>query len=81
MPLIKCIAAYRTQAVEWPVGKVEQVSDEVAALLLRDSPGSFEVVSPPSHGSPASPQIAAMSSQTQTGLIVPDRRARGGRRR
>lgn len=84
MPLIKCLAPYRTQFVEWTAGKEEMVSDEEAEFLLRDSPGSFELVSArKGSDSPSSPDVdlSAMSSKTETGLVVPDRRARGGQRR
>lgn len=84
MPLIKCIAPYRAGDAVWEPGKQEEVSDEAAAFLLRDSPGSFEVVGPPTE-QPADPGVEAFtdahSTETETGLIAPDRRARGGARR
>jgi hypothetical protein len=86
MPLIECVAPYRNGADEWRKGHVEDVSSEVAAFLLRDSPGSFCVVSSGAVeviASPADPDVdmSAMSTQTAWGADVPDRRARGGRRR
>ena len=84
MPLIKCIAPYRTQTADWAVGKEDQVSDEEAELLLRDSPGSFVVVGQ-APKAPADPDVEAFmdahSTETETALIAPDRRARGGARR
>lgn len=82
MPLIKCVKPYSTQSEEWAVGKEDTVSSERAEFLLRDSPGSFVLIGQ-EDGSPANPDVdlGAMSTETQTGLVAPDRRARGGRRR
>ena len=80
MPLVRCISDYRSGAGEWLAGKEDVLSDEDAAFLLRDSPGSFEIVSAtPENASPA--DYGAMSTETASGLTVPDRRARGGGRR
>ncbi len=57
-----------------------ELDDAVAALLLRDSPSSFEAI-----GAEPEPDIEeatdAMSTETATGLVVPDRRQRGGGKR
>lgn len=85
MPLIRCVSAYRSDTGgEWPAGKADVVSDELAAYLLRDSPSSFELVQAkpePSETVSDEPGLDAISTETATGLTVPDRRARGGRRR
>ena len=70
--------SYRSSWGEWPAGKTDTVSDEVGGFLLRDSPGTFEVVEDTALAKEA---LSAMSTETETGLVVPDRRARGGRRR
>ena len=84
MPLIKCISRYRAGDVVWEEGKQDEVSDEAAAFLLRDSPGSFVIVGQTIEA-PAGPDVEefvdAHSTETETALIAPDRRARGGARR
>ena len=57
---------YRSSLGEYRAGQVVEVSDATGELLMRDSPGSFR-------------PDEAMSSETATGLIASDRRARGGR--
>ena len=81
---LRAKSAYRSSWGEWPAGKTDTVSDEVGAFLLRDSPGTFEVVSDgegQGRQEEAEEKLSAMSTETETGLVVPDRRARGGRRR
>ena len=84
MPLIKCVSSYRAGDAVWDAGKQEEVSDDAAAFLLRDSPGSFVIVGQATE-SPVSPDVetfkGAHSAETETALIAPDRRARGGARR
>ena len=77
---LRCIGPYRSSAGSWEPGQDVDVSEEVAAFLLRDSPGSFEV--PTAGGEsvpPPAPSLAAISETNASGLTVPDRRARGGR--
>ena len=78
-------SGYRSAWGEWPKGKTDEVSDEVGAFLLRDSPGTFEVLDgQEEQGREAEgieERLNAMSTETQTGLTAPDRRARGGRKR
>ena len=59
-------------------GQELELDDHVAELLLRDSPGSFEVTGKAMSEEPE-PDVSAMSTETMTGLVAPDRRARGGR--
>ena len=81
---------YRSGWGEWRAGKEDTVSDEDGAFLLRDSPGTFEVVregqgegrqGEEGQEEQADERLTAMSTETMTGLTVPDRRYRGGRRR
>ena len=59
------LSDYRAGAVAYKKGQTIHVSDLVGEFLLRDSPGSFELV----------------ESETASGIQTEDRRARGGRRR
>lgn len=52
--------------VSYEAGDVIDVADEVAEFLMRDSPGTFVADN-------------AMSTETATGIVANDRRARGGR--
>ena len=74
---------YRSSWGEWAKGRTDTVSDEVGAFLLRDSPGTFEVLDGQEEQGreEVEERLGAMSAETQTGLVVPDRRARGGKRR
>ena len=74
---------YRSSWGEWPKDKTDTVSDEVGAFLLRDSPGTFEALDGQEEQGreEIEERLGAMSTETQTGLVVPDRRARGGKRR
>lgn len=67
---LTCTSAYRTQSVVYTVGQIIEVKDEEGELLLRDSPGSFEIE-----------QVKAISTETATGVKAPDRRLRGGNKR
>ena len=85
-----CVGRYRSGAGSFEPGQAVDVSDEEGAFLLRDSPTSFrveEAIPASDEGeavagdSTAEPDLSAMSTETQSGLIVPDRRARGGKKR
>ncbi len=77
-----CVSRYRSAYGEYEAGQDVDVTDDVAGLLLRDSPGSFKIPAPDKPKA-VEPPLAetAMSTETATGLTAPDRRARGGRRR
>lgn len=91
--ILKCVGRYRSSAGEWNEGDELHCTAEYGAFLLRDAPTSFvvvdEVPASETKGEPAtgrssvtgSPDLAAMSTETQSGLVVPDRRARGGKKR
>lgn len=65
---------------EWPAGREDDVSEELGQYLLRDSPGTFEVVGLPGPATPeAQAAVGAMSTETATGLVPGDRRQRGGK--
>lgn len=89
--MLRVLGRYRSSKGSWEPGQEIQVLDELGEFLLRDSPGSFSLA-----GAAAMPPVAApaddeddedfdptgaMSTETASGLVVPDRRARGGRRR
>ena len=103
-----CVNRYRSSLGSYESGQDVDVTEEVAGLLLRDSPGSFALPVPPRENPEPEPEVtepkaveeepepepeaepgpaeeplteAAMSTETETGLVAPDRRARGGRRR
>ncbi len=72
--ILKCVADYSSELGTYRKGeKTDDLSDEQASLLMRDSPGSFEPVKPR--------KVKDVSEETASGMSVPDRRARGGRRR
>ena len=80
-----CTGRYRSGLGDYEEGQDVDVTDDVAGLLLRDSPGSFKIPTPdkPESVEPVEEPLteAAMSTETQTGLTAPDRRARGGKKR
>jgi len=85
-----CVSRYRSSVGSYESGQDVDVTEEVAGLLLRDSPGSFALPEPARENPEPEPEAemvpeplteAAMSTETETGLVAPDRRARGGRRR
>ena len=77
-----CTGRYRSALGDYSEGQDVDVTDDVAGLLLRDSPGSFKIPTPDNPEPVGEPLTeAAMSTETQTGLTAPDRRARGGRKR
>ena len=92
------ISRYRTQAITYEEGQVLDLTDEQAAALLNDSPGSFRrhevpasdegqeaaaagVVAAESPEAETVADLSAMSTETATGIVAPDRRGRGGRKR
>lgn len=93
---LRVLGHYSSSQGSYEPGQILDLSEEQAALLRRDSPGTFEVIyartnettgtdadaapDAPSDAD-AAPEIAAMSTETATGLVVPDRRMRGGRKR
>ena len=96
MATIKVLGRYRSNFGSFEVGQVLELPEEDAGWLLRDSPGSFRLVGSteqtPDPPGPASiddeddegddfDPTGAMSSETASGLLAVDRRARGGRRR
>lgn len=88
-----CRAAYSSGHGTWKAGDDVDVSEAEAEFLLRDAPGSFKQLDAPPEpeeiaeeaplepGQPEEPETAAMSTETLTGLVAPDRRARGGKKR
>ncbi len=85
---LTCVSPYRTQSVAYVVGELIDVSDEEGELLLRESFAAFEKQKTRAEKvkveAPDEVDVVAdnaMSTETATGLVVPDRRARGGRKR
>lgn len=85
---IICISRFRCSnpdggMFDFEPGQDVDVSEEMAGLLLRRSPGSFKVPTPekPEPEPEPEPDLSAMSTETATGLVAPDRRARGGKKR
>jgi len=78
-----CVGRYRSGAGSWEPGQEVDVPDELAAFLLRDSPSSFTTDAPGQERAPSAPapDVSDISTTTASDLTVPDRRARGGRRR
>ena len=68
-----CTGNYHSAVGSFKAGQQVELADNVAEFLLRDSPGSFEVIA-------TEPDLGNIitSAETATGLTVPDRRARGG---
>lgn len=89
--IIKCVGRYRTQSRAYEPGDELHVSDDEGEFLLRDAPTSFarvdEVPASETAGEAATaaaaaePDLTAMSTETATGIVAPDRRARGGKKR
>ena len=67
---------YRSSHGSYEPGQVLDVTEADAEFLLRDSPSSFAKAAPVV--SDEAPDDA-FSEELETGLDVPDRRARGGR--
>lgn len=82
-----CVSAYSSSAGAFKKGQIIEDSDAKCEFLLRDSPSSFEVEGAPKvkealpEIEPETPDLSAMSTETATGVVAPDRRARGGGRR
>ena len=81
-----CTGRYSSGLGAYVEGQDVDVTDDVAGLLLSDSPGSFKIPTPEKKLKLAVPEpkpdtSGAMSTETATGITAPDRRARGGRRR
>lgn len=71
---LRVCSGYSNGSVAYAAGQLLEVSAEMGELLLRDSPGSFEVVAPERAGDPdGDPPEAAVESR--------DRRQRGGKAR
>ncbi len=66
---ITCLRDYNSPAVSYKLGQSIDLDDTRAKFLLVNAPKSFEI------------DLTAMSTETQTGLVAPDRRGRGGRKR
>jgi len=87
--ILKVTGRYRSSLGSYEAGQELHLADEEAAALLRDSPGSFvvrgetiaEEPGPPDSEPEPEPDLTAMSTETETGIVAPDRRARGGRKR
>ena len=83
---LTCVSRYQSSLGRWEPGADVDVSDDVAALLLRDSPESFtDRVAPRTNPEPVAEdvreEVAAMSTETVSDLVVPDRQMKSGRRR
>ena len=85
---LRCVSRYRSDLGSFKPGEVFDVPDDIAGHIMRSSPESFEIVQPELPKSPVAkepvetrPDLSAMSEATETGIVAPDRRMRGGRRR
>ena len=79
---LRCVSRYSSHLGTFEPGQVFDVADKIGGELQRSSPGSFELYVVPivAEETPA-PDLSAMSTETETNIKAPDRRARGGRRR
>jgi len=76
MAILKCLSNYSSSLGTYQKGdKTDNLSEDAAALLLRDSPGSFE------RFVPKPKPVEESTEETASGVSAPDRRARGGRKR
>ena len=66
---------------DYKPGQEINVTPKVEAYLLRCSPASFKEAKVEVKVKPPTPDISAMSTKTATGIVAPDRRARGGNKR
>lgn len=80
---VKCVSPYTSNFGTFKVGQIIDVSDYMGGVLLRDSPGSFVEIrpNPQEERAPEAEQVGAMSEETATGIVAPDRRQRRGRSR
>lgn len=85
---MQCVSDFANELGAWRAGEVVNVSPETAAYLARCSPDSWRI----GLEAPARPaagdddpekqeRIDAMSTETASGLVAPDRMTRGGRQR
>ena len=75
-----------SHAGPFKAGDIIEVHDALGEFLMRDGEGIFEPISEAGIGGKAVPppstpvpDLSAMSTETATGLVAPDRRARGGK--
>ena len=83
---LRCVSRYSSALGSFKPGELLDLKDAEGAYLLRDSPGSFEeVIEREDPLEEATEQVAeklaAMSTETETGIVAPDRRMRGGKKR
>ena len=85
---LRCLSRYSSSLGSFKPGDVFDVPDRIGGEIMRSSPESFEEVRPAAGagkesepGSSEESALAAMSTETDTGLVVPDRRMRGGKLR
>lgn len=79
---LRCVSPYTSALGTFVVGQVFDVADRIGGEICRSSPESFEEVRPePPKPPEPTPQETAMSTETATGIVAPDRRARGGKLR
>lgn len=79
---LRCVSRYSSHLGTFEPGQVFDVSDAIGGQIQRSSPESFEeVIEREDPLEEAAEQVAAMSTETETGIVAPDRRARGGRKR
>lgn len=78
---LKVNARYRTQDVSYEAGQIIDATEAEASHLMADSPDTFAPLGMPAPDVADVPDLSAMSTETATGLIAPDRRARGGKKR
>lgn len=83
-----CISRFRGEAdngelFDFMPGQDINVTEDVAAHLLHRSASSFKIPEPDKpKPAPKEPDTTgAMSTETATGIVAPDRRARGGKKR
>ena len=86
-----CVSRFRGEEdgvlYDFTPGQDINVTEELAAHLLHRSPDSFKVPQPdkpkaePKPEPMPEPDTSAISTETETGIVAPDRRARGGKRR
>ena len=70
--VLHVLSRYRSALGDFEKGQELHLDEDSAALLLRDSPGSFEIKG-------NKPDLSAISTETETGIVAPDRRARRGK--
>jgi len=77
---LRCVSRYTSSLGSYEPGQVFGVSDALGQDILNDGKENFELYVEPIEDTPA-PDLSAMSTKTETGLVAPDRRGRGGRKR